>query len=119
MTGPSALRIAVVYPDVLGTYGDTGNALVLERRSAWAGLPVEVVSVPLSAAVPSSCDLYLVGGGEDDAQATALHELRRTRGLTDAADRGAVILAVCAGLQMLGLSTERPDGTVIQGLTAS
>lgn len=116
MTSGTALRIAVVYPDVLGTYGDTGNALVLERRMAWRGLPVEVVRVPLSAAVPSSCDLYLVGGGEDDAQAAALHELRRARGFAEAAGRGAVVLAVCAGLQMLGLWTKGSDGTVTPGL---
>jgi lipid II isoglutaminyl synthase (glutamine-hydrolysing) len=114
MTG--ALRVAVLYPEVLGTYGDTGNALVLERRMAWRGLPVEVVSVPLGSAVPSTCDLYLVGGGEDAAQAVALNGLRRSAGLTDAVGRGAVVLAVCAGLQLLGTSIAGPDGTVAEGL---
>lgn len=28
------LRIVRLFPDLLGTYGDDGNALVLERRAA-------------------------------------------------------------------------------------
>ena len=32
------LRVAVVYPDLLGTYGDGGNGLILARRAEWRGL---------------------------------------------------------------------------------
>ena len=30
--GPSAVRLVWVYPDLLSTYGDRGNLLVLARR---------------------------------------------------------------------------------------
>lgn len=112
----SVLRIAVLYPELLGTYGDGGNALVLARRMTWRKLPVEFVHVSLTDRVPSSCDLYLLGGGEDDAQAAALAALRRTRGLGQAVGRGAQVLAVCAGLQMLGVSITAADGSVVDGL---
>ena len=113
---PSALRIARLYPEVLGTYGDGGNALVLERRMAWRGLPAEVVDVLLGEPVPVECDVYLLGGGEDEAQALAAADLRRTGGLSAAVDRGRPVLAVCAGLQLLGRSFEVRGGGVEAGL---
>ena len=61
----SAVRIVSLYPDLLGTYGDGGNALVLSRRLEWRGIEVEHISVDAGAPVPDSADLYLVGGGED------------------------------------------------------
>lgn len=112
----SVLRIATLYPEILGTYGDGGNALVLERRMAWRGLPVEVVPVPVGAAVPAQCDLYLLGGGEDDAQTMALDGLRRSAALAEAIDRGVPVLAVCAGLQLLGHSYQVRDGSTVGGL---
>ena len=39
------LRLIWIYPDLLSTYGDRGNALVLERRARLRGLPVGIVEV--------------------------------------------------------------------------
>ena len=111
----STVRIASVYPELLGTYGDTGNVRVLERRLRWRNIPVEIVSVPLSAKVPRSCDLYILGGGEDDAQSVAAKALRSSD-LPDAANSGAVVFAVCAGLQILGHTFGTANGSVEPGL---
>ena len=46
MTTESATRIALVYPELLGTYGDGGNAQILATRLRWRGLAAEIVSVP-------------------------------------------------------------------------
>ena len=35
--GPSAIRLVWVYPDLLSTYGDRGNLLVLDRRARLRG----------------------------------------------------------------------------------
>ena len=43
----SVLRIAIVHPDLLGTYGDGGNGRVLACRAAWRGWPVELVLAPV------------------------------------------------------------------------
>lgn len=112
----SALRIAVLYPELLGTYGDSGNILVLARRLAWRGLAAEVVRVHLGEPVPRGCDLYVLGGGEDDAQTVALDGLRRGGGLAGAVADGAHVFAVCAGLQLLGTSFRTGDGTSAAGL---
>jgi lipid II isoglutaminyl synthase (glutamine-hydrolysing) len=101
-TGESILRICLLYPDLLGTYGDGGNARVLSQRVAWRGIDVDLVSVEAGANVPDSCDLYLVGGGEDGPQTQAARELSASGALHRAVDAGAVVFAVCAGMQILG-----------------
>ena len=67
----SVLRIGVVYPEVLGTYGDTGNATVLRERAVRRGIPAEVMIIGLWDAIPSALYIYVLGGGEDTAQALA------------------------------------------------
>ncbi|WIV59188.1 type 1 glutamine amidotransferase [Amycolatopsis nalaikhensis] len=102
MAGESVVRIGLLLPDLLGTYGDCGNAEVLHRRLAWRDIPAAVVALPLGTAIPASLDVYLLGGGEDSAQTLAADALTRQPGLLRAVDRGAPVLAVCAGLQLLG-----------------
>jgi CobQ-like glutamine amidotransferase family enzyme len=108
-TRESAVRIGVLFPDLLGTYGDGGNAVVLAERLAWRDIPVDVVTVGSGTAAPDSCDLYLVGGGEDGPQVQATRELAESRALHRAVESGAVVLAVCAGMQILG--HRFPDAT--------
>lgn len=116
MTRESALRIALLYPELLGTYGDGGNAVILERRMTWRGLAVEMVPVHVGAPPPGGCDLYLLGGGEDDAQTAVLQALTGSAALASAADREIPIFAVCAGLQLLGETLELHDGEIRPGL---
>lgn len=112
-----AVRIALVLPDLLGTYGDRGNVLVLEQRLRWRGIDSETVTVLSSSGpVPESCDLYLLGGGEDVAQTAAVRFLTRGNGLQRAVERGAPVLAICGGLQVLGTSFTTGDGVRQDGL---
>jgi hypothetical protein len=100
----STLRLVWIYPDLLSTYGDRGNLLILERRAALRGLPVESVQVRSDQALPATADIYLVGGGEDGPQALAAQRLIADGGLHRAVTQGAAVLAVCAGYQLLGTS---------------
>jgi len=109
------LTIGLVLPDVLGTYGDDGNALVLRQRARMRGVDAEILPVKLGESVPESLDLYCLGGGEDTAQILAAEHLIADGGLTRAAWAGRPILGVCAGLQVLGESF-RAGGRVIDGL---
>ena len=110
------LRLAVLFPELLGTYGDGGNVIVLEQRLRWRGLDAELVPVSLGQAIPSQCDLYVVGGGEDHAQQQALDALRRSPGLQQAAERLVPIFAVCAGMQILGTAVTDRAGKKHDGL---
>ncbi len=114
--GPSTVRVALVYPDLLGTYGDSGNAVILAQRLRWRGIPAEIVEINAGGHVPDSCDLYVVGGGEDLPQSLAASELNAERPLHRAVERGAAVLAICAGLQVLGSSFVGPDGVERPGL---
>lgn len=98
----SAVRIVWIYPDLLSTYGDQGNALVMAYRAAQRGHTVERVDVRSDQPVPESGDVYLIGGGEDRPQRLAAQRLRRDTGLARAVARGAAVLAVCAGYQLMG-----------------
>src|SRR3984957_5122832 len=114
MTDP--VRLVWVYPDLLSTYGDRGNVLILERRARLRGLTVELVEVNSDQPVPRDGSIYLMGGGEDLPQTLAARRLLADGGLHDAAARGAVVFAVCAGYQMLGVEFGGADGAPVQGL---
>jgi len=100
----SALRIVWLYPDLLSTYGDRGNMLILARRAYVRGIPVETAEVRSDEAVPEQGDIYLLGGGEDGPQALAAERLNRDRGLHRAIERGTTVLVICAGYQLVGTS---------------
>lgn len=73
----SVVRIGLVLPDVMGTYGDGGNALVLRQRLRLRGIDAEIVELTLADPVPESLDLYTLGGAEDYAQRLATRHLLR------------------------------------------
>lgn len=98
----STLRIGVLFPEVLGTYGDTGNALILAERARRRGIDAELVTVSLNEDIPAELDLYTLGGGEDTAQSLAAQKFRDDSGLLHALDAGKPLLAICASLQVLG-----------------
>jgi CobQ-like glutamine amidotransferase family enzyme len=98
----STVGIALLFPDLLGTYGDGGNATILAQRLRWRGIGADVVTIRSGDPVPAQADLYVVGGGEDLPQSLAARQLAEGDVLRNAVDRGAVVFAVCAGLQILG-----------------
>jgi CobQ-like glutamine amidotransferase family enzyme len=117
MARESAVRIGLVYPELLGTYGDRGNALVLAQRCHWRNQAADVVEIAAGRPIPDSLDVYLFGGGEDAPQAMAAAGMREARANVERAQaNGAVVFAVCAGFQNIGLSYTLPDGTVIDGM---
>jgi CobQ-like glutamine amidotransferase family enzyme len=120
----STVQIGLVLPDVMGTYGDGGNAVVLRQRLRRRGFDAEVVEITLEDPVPDSLDLYTLGGAEDYAQRLATRHLIRHPGLQAAAQRGAPVLAICAAIQVLGhwyetSSGERVDGVGLLDVTTS
>lgn len=109
-------RIGLVLPDVMGTYGDGGNALVLRQRLRLRGIDAEIVEINLGDPVPDSLDAYTLGGAEDYAQRLATRHLRENPGLQRAAERGAPVLAICAAIQVLGRWYETSAGERVEGV---
>ncbi len=109
------LRVCALYPDLMNIYADRGNLLVLERRCRWRGISFALEASGLGEALDADgADLYYIGGGQDRDQelcALDLAEVKRDA-LHRAADRGAVILGVCGGYQLLGHSYQLGDRTL-------
>lgn len=116
MTRESTLTIGVVLPDVLGTYADAGNAVVLAQRARWRGIPAQVHAITATTTPPDGCDIYLLGGGEDTVQPFAVEWLSRHPSLCMAMASRATTLAVCAGLQILGHTMQDGSGATHRGL---
>jgi CobQ-like glutamine amidotransferase family enzyme len=113
----STLRIGLVLPDVMGTYGDGGNALVLRQRARMRGIDAEIVQINLTDPVPESLDVYTLGGAEDYAQRLATRHLTKYPGLQRAAEAGRPVLAICAAIQVLGHWYETSSGERVEGIS--
>jgi hypothetical protein len=112
----SKISIGLLFPELLGTYGDGGNAVILQKRLQWRGIEASIIEVTSDEPIPETCDLYLLGGGEDAPQIEAARALSRDGALHRAFERGAVILAVCAGMQILGRRFPDARGQQVDGL---
>ena len=111
------VEIVLVYQSLLGIYGDRGNAMVLRQRLAWRGIDAGLTEVEPGDPVPASGAVYLLGGGEDAAQVSAVAGLKADGHLFDAVAGGAVLFAVCAGYQIAGRTfTVGERDEVIEGL---
>lgn len=113
----STIRIGLVLPDVMGTYGDGGNALVLRQRLRMRGYDAEIVEITLADPVPDSFDIYTLGGAEDSAQRLATRHLQKYPGLQQAAAKGVPVLAICAAIQVLGNWYETSAGEKVDGVS--
>jgi lipid II isoglutaminyl synthase (glutamine-hydrolysing) len=111
------IRVAHLYPDYLNIYADRGNIAVLARRAAWRGHELEVDAVGMNDPIEAgSHDLYYVGGGQDREQALVAPDLAGKRGLPEAVERGAAVLAVCGGYQLLGRFYRERSGAELPGV---
>lgn len=111
-----SFTIVHLLPELLGTYGDRGNVEILSWRLRAREVVHEVVTVGVGDSIPTSADLYILGGGEDDAQIAALEILGKKNALGSALKNGAHIFAVCAGFQILGTQFPASRDRTVQGL---
>jgi lipid II isoglutaminyl synthase (glutamine-hydrolysing) len=101
----ATLRVCALYPDLMNIYADRGNIAVLRSRCEWRGLGFELGASRLGEPLdPGGADLFYMGGGQDRDQAAVARDMVATKrdALHEAADRNAVVLAVCGGYQLLG-----------------
>jgi CobQ-like glutamine amidotransferase family enzyme len=118
------VRVCALYPDLMNIYADRGNLSVLERRCAWRGIGFELSGAGLGDQLdPEAHDLFYMGGGQDRDQALCAQDLATVKrdALHAAVGRGASVLAVCGGYQLLGhhyeLGAERLPGAGLIDLT--
>jgi lipid II isoglutaminyl synthase (glutamine-hydrolysing) len=102
-----ALRVCSLYPELMNIYADRGNIAVLRARCEWRGFGFEHSAASIREPLDAGAhDLFYIGGGQDRDQVAVAHDMAATKrdALHAAAERGAVVLAVCGGYQLLGHS---------------
>lgn len=114
------LTIGWLYPDLMGTYGDRGNILVLQKRCLWRG--IDSVILPITHDTKSTklaqIDLLFGGGAQDREQELVEKDLRKKKGkiLRLLIERGIPSLFVCGSTQLMGMYYQPAEGKHIEGL---
>ena len=99
------LEICLLYPDLLNSYGDTGNSSILAHRCSTRGIEVEIHHVSLMDSFNSDqYDIVLMGGGQFHEQSIVAADLRASKGalLKKYVHDGKVALLICGAYQLAG-----------------
>lgn len=99
------LEICIFYPDLLNSYGDTGNSSILVHRAREHGIDAEIHHVSLSDEFdPDLYDIVLMGGGQFHEQSIVAEDLRKDKGemLKAYVHAGKVTLLICGAYQLAG-----------------
>jgi len=113
------LEICILYPDLLNSYGDTGNSSILAHRAREHGIDAEIHHVSLTDEFdPDKYDIVLVGGGQFHEQSIVAEDLRKDKGalLKDYIHAGKVALLICGAYQLSGEYYVDDDGKREDGL---
>lgn len=98
------IRIAHLYGNLLNTYGDNGNLLMLQHEAKKTGHQVETTIISLKDEFdPTKYDCVFFGGGQDTEQAVVSNDIKRLKEpLKEYIENNGVLLAICGGYQLLG-----------------
>jgi len=114
------LKLAHLYGNLLNTYGDNGNILMLKyvAKKMNIDLQTEIVSIhePFE---PEKFDLVFFGGGQDYEQKIVSEDIQSKKdSLTTSIENNGVMLAICGGYQLLGHYYMGAQGEKIEGISA-
>lgn len=111
------LKIAHLYGNLMNTYGDNGNILMLKYVAEKLGARVQVDIVSLEDEFDKDYyDLVFFGGGQDYEQTIVARDLPAKDSLEEFIHHDGVVLAICGGFQLLGQYYIEASGRRIEGL---
>ncbi|MCW6652258.1 adenosylcobyric acid synthase [Aerococcaceae bacterium NML210727] len=112
------IRICHLYGNLLNTYGDNGNLLMLQHYAKERGYHVETILTSIGDDFRAEdFDLVFFGGGQDYEQKIISHDAQRiATELSRYIKQNGVLLAICGGFQLLGQYYVSAAGDKIQGI---
>jgi len=115
-----SLTIGWLYPDLMNTYGDRGNIIVLQKRAEWRGIKAEVKEIYVSSTIQdlTSSDLIFMGGAQDTQQEIVNEDLQGKKGkvLIEKLEDETPGLFICGAYQFLGKYYKTAEGKKLEGL---
>ncbi|MEQ3505995.1 type 1 glutamine amidotransferase [Enterococcus cecorum] len=114
------LHLCHLYGNLLNTYGDNGNLLMLQYVAKKMGitLTTEIVSIHQEFKA-DDFDLIFFGGGQDFEQVIVAEDLpTKKEELTRYIENDGIMLAICGGYQLLGHYYIGAHGEQIKGIGA-
>ena len=120
------LVIGYLYGDLMNIYGDTGNIITLQKRAEWRGIDVEVKNISVGDKLKEGdVDIFFFGGGQDQAQEVVAKDLQseqvpgfasKAKVIKTEIERGAPLLSICGGYQLLGEYYQPHKGPKLPGI---
>jgi len=115
------LTIGWLYPELMSTYGDRGNIIVLEKRCSWRGIDTEILPIDFKTTEKQmkAIDIFFGGGAQDRQQAILIDDLTRNKGpvMKQMIEDGTPGIFVCGSPQLLGKYYITGDGKRLDGLS--
>ena len=114
------LRICQLYGNLMNTYGDNGNLLMLQHRAKKLGYEVETTLISLEEDFnPEEFDIVMFGGGQDYEQTVVAKDLQNKKDtLIEYIEDDGVVVAICGGFQLLGRYYVNASGERLNGISA-
>jgi len=114
------LTIAWLYPELMSTYGDRGNIIVLKKIANDNGIDIEILRIDQNAnnSKLKDADFIFMGGAQDLQQEIVNKDLNENKSqvLTRLIKEGTPGLYVCGAYQFLGKYYKDKYGNKIEGL---
>lgn len=114
------LNIGWLYPDLMSTYGDRGNILVLQKRCEWRDIAVTIIPIDQEVTDQqlTTIDLLFGGGSQDKEQEIVMKDLRgmKQNTLKELVENDIPALFVCGAPQLMGKYYEPAVGQRIEGV---
>lgn len=114
------LNIGWLYPELMSTYGDRGNIIILTKRCEWRGIKVNIIPIEFGTTNHEllTMNLFFGGGAQDRQQGILIDDLRKNKGptLKKMINEGTPGLFVCGLPQLLGHYFIGGNGEKLTGL---
>ena len=114
------LKVCHLYGNLLNTYGDNGNLLILDYYAKQLGIHLETEIISIHEEFnESDFDFVFFGGGQDFEQFIVSEDIQaKKENLINYIENDGVMLAICGGYQLLGEYYIGAKGERINGIHA-